>query len=349
MLTPTMSNRHPNDHPTGIGVEDSAYQQRVFADVAAERDRIIGAMIDAETGRHLALANKLADCCRSPMLLADIDATTMRLSERRCRSRVCPRCRRFRARQVQHRLLNAVTKMDGRRFLTLTLQSTNDTLADQLQHLRQSFARLRRQAFWKAAVTGGVYCVEMTWNPSRSQWHPHLHAIIDGSYVPKRSLSAGWLEATGSSFIVDIRRVYSAASVASYVAKYVAKSDDASSLPDHVLPAWADAVHGLRLVHTFGNLHGVDLQEKPEKQPGVIIEVIALTRLAAASQRGDLVAASLLGAIDAAAGGNEVEPHQTTIARCRAWQAWDLSASRSRALARPPPRSPPRQAAMSWV
>lgn len=341
-----MSNGPHDLHDPPVCVDDSAYQDRIFAECGVERQRIIDALLDSQSGEGWRIANKLSGCCRAPMILCDREETTLRLSERRCRSRCCPRCRRFRSREIQHRLIAACTKMDARRFLTLTLKSEDSPLRDQLKHLRKAFARLRRHRFWRSRVTGGVYCVEVTYNHDRRQWHPHLHAIIDGEYVPKGQLSDAWAEASEGSYIVDIRRVNSASSVASYIAKYVGKSDDASLLPDAVLLEWATSVHGLRLVHSFGNLHGVDLVEKPESVPGISVEVCNPSTLASASQRGDQVAASILAAVEASAAGRPLEDDHDTLARIHAWQTW----VRLEELAHPPPipEQPPPLQPMLW-
>ena len=327
-----------------LGMEDTAYQARVFSDVMAERDRIIGAFFDAETTFHLRLAAKLLTCCRSAMVFTDSAGDEVRLSERRCRSRCCPRCRRFRSREMHHKLLEAVTRMDERRFVTLTLESNDDPLADQLKHLRKSFARLRRQAFWKNLVVGGVYCIELTYNLVTRQWHPHIHAVIDGSYVPKATLRSGWHEATGDSYIVDIQYVRSASRVSSYVAKYVAKSDDASGIPDFALAEWSSSVHGLRLIHAFGNLHGVHLVEKPERSPGLNIELINPSVLASEAARGDLVASSILTSLEAAPFNAGEDVQRAIVARVKVWQGWQRVARQARmkteAAARPPPAQP---------
>ena len=322
--------------------DETAYQRRVFASVWDERDRMLGALMDDQSGESWRIANRLASCCREPMILRDPAGSVLRLSERRCRSRCCPRCRRFRAREVQARLLEACRRMDSRRFLTLTLRSSDAPLADQLRHLRRSFARLRRHHLWKSRVTGGVYCVEVTYNPKRGQWHPHLHAIIDGEYVVKQALSDAWCEATGGSTIVDIRAVSSASRVASYVAKYVAKSDDGSKVPANRLAQWAAAIHGLRLVHSFGNLHGVALIEKPESIPGVSVEVLDPSVLAAADQAGDPVAGRILDAIERAAMGSPTEDHAATLSRLDAWSAWSRERDRKSRRIWRPPDPPPR-------
>lgn len=231
--------------------------------------------------------------------------------------------------------------MDSTRFLTLTIVSSDRPLREQLQDLRDSFARLRRHRLWRGRVVGGIYCVEVTWSVERRQWHPHLHAIIDGSYVPKSSLVDAWREASNGSYILDIAFVHSASRIASYVAKYVSKSDDASGVPDYMLGEWSLAVHGLRLVHAFGNLHGVKLVEKPEYSRGVSIEVINPDVLASAHHTGDVVAGRILQELDAMSVGASNQSPREILDRIELWERFKEAERLRIAAANPPPDPEP--------
>lgn len=325
-----------------ISVDDGAYQDRVFGPVRLERQRILRSLIDEQSIETWRIANRMATCCRKPMVLRDAANEEVRLSEKRCRSRCCPRCRRFRAREVQHRLIAACKLMDSTRFLTLTLVSTDAPLRDQLLELRRSFARLRRDRVWRTRVVGGIYCVEVTWSQELRMWHPHLHAVIDGAYFPKRAIVETWKKASRGSYIVDIQYVHSASRIASYIAKYVSKGDDASKVPDYKLAEWAVSVHGLRLVHSFGSLHGVQLVEKPERSPGVSIEVVNPNELARCNHAGDIVAGRLLALLDAhACGIGKVEVSEI-LERIELWKTGRrLIEAEAIRNAPTPPRGPP--------
>ncbi len=322
---------------------DTPYQARVFASDQAERDRILGALWATSSIRAFAIAERITKCCREPMIFTNDASDQVRLSERRCRSRLCTRCRYFRRGELQARLLEACKRMDTKRFIGLTLESSDRPLRDQLIDLRQSFARLRRSTLWRERATGGVYCIEVTYNRERRQWHPHLHAIVDGRYIHKPRLSEAWYEASNGSYIVDISAIASAGQVVKYITKYVAKSDDASSFPDPQIAEWASEVHGLRLVHTFGHLHGVQLLQKPEKQPSVSRILVNPTLLADQAFRGDRVAASLLDELDRLASGATDVDQVMLVSRLRTWSTLYFDALRHKAITdawSPPPRSP---------
>ena len=318
--------------PTAIEQPDNPYQDRIFAECLADRERILNCLWSTSSISAFRIAEKIAKCCREPMIFTNDASDQIRLSERRCRSRLCPRCRKFRRGELQARLLEACKRMDARRFVTLTLVSSDRPLREQLCDMRKSFAKLRRSPLWKERVVGGVYCIEVTYNRIRRQWHPHLHAIVDGRFIPKFALSDAWQLASNGSSIVDVSNVPSASRVVNYVTKYVAKSDDASGFPDDKVVEWAVEVHGLRLVHTFGNLHGVQLLEKPESRPGVNKMVVNPTLLADRASRGDRVAADLFDDVQAIARGSTNIDQARLASRLRTWRSLYFLQLRSQSI-----------------
>lgn len=45
-------------------------------------------------------------------------------------------------------------------------------------------------------VRGGVYSIEVTWNPEHRAWHPHAHMLLDGPYIPYAELRDAWRAVT---------------------------------------------------------------------------------------------------------------------------------------------------------
>ena len=100
-------------------------------------------------------------------------------------------------------------------LITLTVKNGED-LNERFEHLKSAFKNLMdRRRDWKkkarghvefCKIQGAVYSYEVTKNDTG--WHPHLHmfALLD-DWIDQDMLSAEWLEATGDSMIVDVRRV----------------------------------------------------------------------------------------------------------------------------------------------
>jgi len=158
-------------------------------------------------------ALRIWGCCAIPRILMDPHGLPI-LQPGWCRDRLCPTCAARRAYRSKGQLLKITQSMNSVRFLTLTLRSSPRTLAAAVDHLDKSFKRLRSSRIWSEHVKGGVAVLEVTWRADTRRWHPHLHVLVDGSFFPHSQLKSAWLEASGDSFIVDIRVVHDRAAAA---------------------------------------------------------------------------------------------------------------------------------------
>jgi hypothetical protein len=153
-------------------------------------------------------------------------------------------------------------------FLTLTVKNGVD-LVERFEHLVESFKILndrRRDSMKKgrgfvefSKVKGAVFSYEVTFNEKTGEWHPHLHifGLLD-SWIDRDMLAAEWLEITGDSHVVDVRRVRKVnggyREAFQEVFKYALKFSDMS------LPATLEAYLCLktrRLQGSFGLFRGV--------------------------------------------------------------------------------------------
>jgi hypothetical protein len=185
--------------------------------------------------------------------------------------------------------------MDAPRFMTITLKAMDRPLFLTIAALTASFRQLRKTPEWKRHVRGGVYVIEITRNAKTGLWHAHIHVICDGVFWSQRDLSALWLRVTGDSPVVDIRAVHSRSSIANYVAKYVSKPTDMPEWPDAALREFADAMHGQRMVHTFGESYAEDVEEPNAGEKKVLAEpLVPVSRVIHWKFRGDAYAAFAL-------------------------------------------------------
>ncbi len=283
-----------------------AYQDRAFGelqpllhDIAsrlAVESQAAACATRFDDSKHLdKLANKLANCVVHPLVYGVDDPEQPVLVEARCKSRLCPRCSRFRSRKLIQDLRYYVTLIDSPRFLTLTLASVETPLREQLLRLRKCFAKLRRSKTWKAHVVGGLYTVEVTFNRNTRRWHPHIHAITDGKYFAHSHVAEAWHKATGDSHIVDIRACHGRGDAINYLASYISKSSDAENFPPAAIAEWALNVAGLRFFARFGTLHKAKLpsEELRESIAGVNL-ICSAEQLALAAVEGDTEADQIL-------------------------------------------------------
>lgn len=243
------------------------------------------------------ISTRLNSCCTAPIIVVDDDGDQIRITERRCKCRLCPLCGKARSRAVFLRILRLVATFDAPKFLTLTPRSNCKSLTDQIADIKRAFANLRRHPDWKHRVAGGLYTLEITYNSKRRQWHPHLHCIIDSCYFPQSTLAYMWSRVANGASIVDIRSCNSRTNIAKYIAGYVSKSSDISKFPEARRIQYAVETAGLRFVQTFGAAHKANPDNSDEYSDDgehTTEQILSPDQLAYASTLGDKEAADLL-------------------------------------------------------
>lgn len=212
------------------------------------------------------------------------DPPNFRLHSCTCKDRFCVPCAKTRSMVIRENLL---AKVDARtcRFLTLTIRSKNEPLPDTIDRLYRAFSDLRRLAFWKRHVSGGAAFCEITRNAKSATWHVHIHALVQGVYVPKRELQACWKACTDGSFIVDIRAIRTEKDVVTYLTKYITKPFSADVLTDHSsLVESMIALKGRRMCMTFGKWRKFPLTKLPDRPQ--CVPLCPLNELVALANRG---------------------------------------------------------------
>ena len=207
---------------------------------------------------------RFADCgLRSIVLRSVDDPNRFKIACERCHDRFCLPCMQDRARLIVANL-KAQLSYEPTRFLTLTLKHSDDPLQSQLDRLYESFATLRRRGFWGQHVTGGIAFLELKLSPNDNRWHPHLHVLLRGSYLPQQLVRDAWLQITGDSHIIDLTMIKSPEQLYSYLTKYVTKGWDAGMYRDH--PRLVEAISALmhrKLLTCFGEFAHLRLLQPP--------------------------------------------------------------------------------------
>lgn len=209
-----------------------------------------------------------------------------------CHDRFCRPCSRFRSRTIASNIASYIRNRRFR-FLTITIKTTGLTLKQGVDKLYASFAKLRRTKLWGSRVTGGCCTCEVKPKSGENGWHPHLHCIIEGKFLPLKPLRKLWLQVTGDSYIIDISLGKDADDAARYIAKYITKPFNADVIrnPDRLEQA-IHALHGRRLVSTFGHWRGQQLTV--HRPHGTWVKVSSLSTMRDAAYAGEPLALQLL-------------------------------------------------------
>lgn len=219
------------------------------------------------TGQSFSRKSQFKYCGSHAFILQSIENPDVyRIAGSSCHDRFCLPCGNERTKTIAMNVLEQ-TGNKTLRFLTLTLKSAQQDLDSLLNKLYASFSALRRRTFWRKRVTGGIAFLEVKWIEEKQRWHPHLHVLIEGRYLPLPQLRKLWYEITDDSYIVDIKLVRDRAGASAYVTKYACKPFNNTFInrPDRLDEAVTALMHR-KLIVTFGTWRGVCLSRSPSDE-----------------------------------------------------------------------------------
>ena len=136
---------------------------------------------------------------------------------KRCHHRLCPDCAPIRG----LRLFEAHKRMLGRpnlKHLVLTFKNVEHLTPEYIDYMNNCFSKFRRRKILRRSWRGGVKAFEITYS-KQTGFHPHIHALVDGGYVPQDVLSKMWLDITGDSSVVWISRAKKSKQILKYILK----------------------------------------------------------------------------------------------------------------------------------
>jgi len=299
--------RPHNTRPVADDVSDRHFRHSGWS---SRREAIDHALQTAEVPE--ARLRRFRNCGSNCWVLRDpVDRDRFRLAADYCHDRFCLPCSAARSRTLAANLGQKVADVPHR-FLTLTLRSAQEPLADLLKRLYQCFTALRRRKEWSRYVDGGAAFVEVKWYENTQRWHPHLHLVCSGRYFPAQKLSELWYAVTKDSFVTKIKLIRNREQTLRYVVKYSSKAYDESfvDLPARLLEA-IEAFKGLRFCLTFGNWRGVKLTQVLDQTRWEIVAPLAEVRERAAA--GDAWASQILNKLTLHRPWLDVEPEDPLL------------------------------------
>lgn len=198
--------------------------------------------------------------CRTFAYFARHDVSALvKVISSACHLRWCPLCTTAKTSQISSSVSTWLKKARGPKLMTLTLKHSSAPLGSQIKLLYESFRTLRHRTPFARAIRGGIWFFQLKWIPETDEWHPHIHCLMDGNYLPKQWLCDQWLEITNGSFIVDIKAVKSVEWAARHVARYCARPCMLKDLPSCRALEVVRTMHGKRMCGTWGSGKECDL------------------------------------------------------------------------------------------
>lgn len=201
------------------------------------------------------------DSCRSRSWFArHKDTGKVRVFTTTCKLRWCPMCVAARRAWLQGSIGEWLKGIEQPKFLTLTIKHNGLPLSLQIKNLYTYFKNLRRSAFWRRKVAGGVWFFQLKKSDTDELWHPHLHCVLDSDWMLHETLSGLWNEITHGSPIVDIKIVRNPEKSADYVARYATAPANLIHLDTDDAVDCFRSLHGRRICGKFGTAEVIHLR-----------------------------------------------------------------------------------------
>jgi hypothetical protein len=202
---------------------------------------------------------RFLNCHNKAVFARNITTGSVRVLAKSCHLRFCPICNQARENMIRRNVSGWLEKKAYPKFMTLTLKNCTDGLRGEIQRLYQCFRQLRRIKLIKQRVKSGIWFFQVTRSKDGLTWHPHLHCILTGGYIPKRDLLQEWYRLTGESFIVDIKLIRDVHSAACEVARYAATACNIKSINTDEMFELENALRSRRICGTWGQARKLKL------------------------------------------------------------------------------------------
>ncbi|KKM85975.1 hypothetical protein LCGC14_1283650 [marine sediment metagenome] len=175
-------------------------------------------------------SSRLQACRKFAWFVQSSVTNKLRVMSSRCKLRWCPICRDVSRMIVTSAVEGWLRKQKYPKMITLTLLHSDDPLQLQIKRIYDCFRKLRRRAYFQRLVTGGVWFFQLKYNAGTEQWHPHVHCLVAGKFLPHARLKALWHKITGDSHVVDIRPVKDHEACSNEVARYATSPADITAV-----------------------------------------------------------------------------------------------------------------------
>lgn len=223
-------------------------------------------LVHAETSAHPPQPD--VDCASSVVELMCAECGYVHPVDISCNRRTCPYCANKRFLRLKEEYNHLNDRVKNGLILELGLRfgphvGGSRDVGWMVARLIDAFKKLRRRKVFRE-VRGGFYSIHV--KPKEGGfWNVHLHAILDGPYLPQGKLSREWGDITGDSFVVDIQGLRNREAGVVYVLGYCSSRDKVREMWEGISEArkreFEEAVKHRRLIQTFGHLHGVQKRE----------------------------------------------------------------------------------------
>lgn len=209
--------------------------------------------LEIEKRLNFGKSKRLLDCWSHIKIAKHkIDNRVKLISANSCKVRLCPSCawRRMRKFAKENALMLtdfAVHTNYKYIFLTLTIKNVSgEELSGTLDNMLKAWAKMLKIRRIKNITLGIIRNLEITYNPKRKDFHPHIHSIIavpptyiGADYITQKEWAEYWKQALKIDYtpVIDVRVIKDITNDKSCyeISKYVAKISTYINLPKPIL------------------------------------------------------------------------------------------------------------------
>lgn len=243
----------------------SSYRDFLISGCKKDIDHAAAVYGELDKLENSARYSVLNQCKSKAWFVRNIHTGNIRVAASRCHLRWCPLCIKTKVYIITQSVSGWLKERKDCKFLTVTLKHNDLPLSEQVDRLYDCFRKLRRRRWFLDIVKGGIWFFQIKKSKTDGKYHPHIHFLIEGGFVPRKKLSAEWLEITGDSMIVDVRPVKDEQKAAEYVARYAAAPCRLADLSLESSVELVQALHSRRICGTWGTGSEIKLAaQKPE-------------------------------------------------------------------------------------
>lgn len=233
---------------------DLPYQQAATLTAKHRTNLKLAATLEAHG--ETTYARALRDCSVTEALWICTGCGNHQYHVNHCQQRLCAICGPKQAAKRAHKVHRITQAMTNPKWLTLTMQRVPD-LAQGLKDIRAAFGRWRRLKDIKCIVNGGLYKIEAKAKPDG--WHVHIHAIIDGAFLPVQLIWSTWSRALGHTRAgAHIKKIEGKLQARDF-SKYAAKPEDVLEWTPAQVIEFVNAWRNVRMWQTFGRYFNFQL------------------------------------------------------------------------------------------
>jgi len=230
------------------------------------RAREIYAAVDGSFGGKF--SSRLGSCRKYAWFVQSSVTNRLRVMSTRCKLRWCPICRDVSRMIVTKAVEEWLQFQKYPKMITLTLKHSDDPLQLQIQRIYTCFQKLRKRAYFQRLITGGVWFFQLKFNHDTEQWHPHIHCLVAGKFLPHKRLQMLWHKITGDSYVVDIRAVKDVEGCSNEVARYATSPADITAVDLERAVEIYYATKGKRICGSWGSARTLVLKPTPLDNTG---------------------------------------------------------------------------------